>query len=203
MEQYKRLVVKLLHAAPGPIPAGLQLKASFREGLRVTAASGLISTGGGFGCAERHNLGGVWSGWGRSIGVVFVILVVQNAGLARFGADIVHLAWKVALSLQFKADKRTTQLRNLDGRPKERREVHSVGEWQKIDRVLNLSGLLCPNPNLIAAKKLEDMRQGEIIEVVCSGKLVKESIPALCGQGNYELLETREEKGLVHFIIRK
>ena len=78
-----------------------------------------------------------------------------------------------------------------------------MGEWEKIDRVLNLSGLLCPNPSLIAAKKLKDMKQGEILEVVCSGKSAKESIPALCGQGNYELLETREEKGLIHFIIRK
>ena len=74
---------------------------------------------------------------------------------------------------------------------------------KKIDRVLNLSGLLCPNPNLIAAKKLEDMNPGEILEVVCSDKSVKVTIPALCREGKYDLVETREKKGLIHFIIRK
>lgn len=74
---------------------------------------------------------------------------------------------------------------------------------RKIDRVLNLGGLLCPNPSLITAKKLEDMKRGEVLEVVCSDKSVKESIPALCREGRYEVVETREEKGLIHFIIRK
>ena len=78
-----------------------------------------------------------------------------------------------------------------------------MAESMKIDRLLNLSGLLCPNPSLITSKKLEDMKSGEILEVVCSDKSVKVSIPALCQKGDYELVETREEKGLIHFIIRK
>jgi TusA-related sulfurtransferase len=76
-------------------------------------------------------------------------------------------------------------------------------EGKKIDRYLNLSGLLCPNPSLITAKKLEDMKSGEILEVVCNDKSVKVSIPALCRDRNYELVETLNEKGLIHFIIRK
>ncbi|MEN8143021.1 MAG: sulfurtransferase TusA family protein [Thermodesulfobacteriota bacterium] len=78
-----------------------------------------------------------------------------------------------------------------------------MAEGKKIDRFLNLSGLLCPNPSLITAKKLEDMKPGELLEVVCSDKSVKVSIPALCRRGSYELVETRDEKGLIHFIIRK
>lgn len=78
-----------------------------------------------------------------------------------------------------------------------------MDEREKIDRVLNVDGLLCPHPSLLTAKKLEEMKPGEILEVVCSDKCVKVSIPALCRQGNHELVETREEKGLIHFIIRK
>ncbi len=78
-----------------------------------------------------------------------------------------------------------------------------MAERKKVDRVLNAGGLLCPHPSLLTAKKLEDMKPGEILEVVCSDKCVKVSIPALCRQGHYELVETREEKGLIHFIIRK
>jgi tRNA 2-thiouridine synthesizing protein A len=78
-----------------------------------------------------------------------------------------------------------------------------MAEGRKINRILNLSGLLCPNPSLITAKKIEDMKQGEILEVISNDKSVKVSIPVLCRRGNHELLETREEKGLIHFIIRK
>jgi TusA-related sulfurtransferase len=90
-----------------------------------------------------------------------------------------------------------------DEKIKYQREKRSVGEWKKVDRVLNVAGLLSPHPSLLTAKKLEDMKAGEILEVVCSDKCVKVSIPALCRQGHYELVETREEKGLIHFIIRK
>ena len=78
-----------------------------------------------------------------------------------------------------------------------------MAKGKKIDRVLNLSGLLCPNPSLITVKKLEDMKPGEILEVICNDKSVKESIPVLCREGGYELVETLEDKGLIHFIIRK
>ena len=78
-----------------------------------------------------------------------------------------------------------------------------MSEGVKIDRVLNVSGLPCPNPSMITAKKLEDMNPGEILEVVCSDKCVKVSIPSLCRQEKHELLETREQRGQIHFIIRK
>ncbi len=78
-----------------------------------------------------------------------------------------------------------------------------MSEGIKIDRVLNLSGLLCPNPTLITGNKLKDMKPGEILEVVCSDKAVKLSIPDLCRKAKYKLIETREERGLIRFIIRK
>ena len=78
-----------------------------------------------------------------------------------------------------------------------------MSEEIKIDRVLNVNGLPCPNPSLITAKKLEDMKQGETLEVICNEKCAKVSIPTLCRQENYELVETREERGLIHFIIIK
>ena len=78
-----------------------------------------------------------------------------------------------------------------------------MNETYKIDRIVNLAGLLCPNPGMITAKKLEDMKSGEVLEVVCSDKSVKSTIPDLCRERNYELIETREERGLLHFIIRK
>jgi tRNA 2-thiouridine synthesizing protein A len=108
----------------------------------------------------------------------------------------------MALSLQTKIEWLPV-VHYQDGKITYLQEKHPVAERIKIDRVLNVSGLLSPHPSLITAKKLEDMNPGEILEVVCSDKCVKVSIPALCRQGHYELVETREEKGRIHFIIRK
>lgn len=78
-----------------------------------------------------------------------------------------------------------------------------MGERIKVDRILNLSGLLCPKPSMITEKRLENMLPGEILEVVCSDKTVRMSIPDLCRRANYKLIETREEKGLIYFIIKR
>lgn len=41
-----------------------------------------------------------------------------------------------------------------------------MGEKIKIDRILNLSGLLCPNPAMITEKRLEGLLPGETLEVL-------------------------------------
>ena len=78
-----------------------------------------------------------------------------------------------------------------------------MGETNKINRVLDLTGLLCPNPSLIAQKRLADMVKGEMLEVICSDRSAKSAIQTLCRKRKYELAETREEKGLISFMIRK
>lgn len=82
-------------------------------------------------------------------------------------------------------------------------EEYSVGEKNKVDIVLNLTGLRCPNPTMITEKKLEGMQAGEILEVICNDKTARQTIPALCRKASYEIIETREEKGLILYIIKK
>ena len=109
----------------------------------------------------------------------------------------------MASSLQIYPGEWAILLRYKNGRSNYRGKEREMAEGNKIDRYLNLSGLLCPNPSLITAKKLEDMKSGETLEVVCSDKSVKLSIPDLCRKAKYKLVETREERGLIHFVIRK
>ncbi|MBU0480531.1 MAG: sulfurtransferase TusA family protein [Proteobacteria bacterium] len=78
-----------------------------------------------------------------------------------------------------------------------------MGEAKKIDRVLDLSGMLGPNPSLITRKRLGDLVRGETLEVICSERSVRKAILALCRNSLYEVIETREENGLSSFIIRK
>ncbi len=78
-----------------------------------------------------------------------------------------------------------------------------MDEKIKIDRILNLSGLLCPTPAMITEKRLESMLAGETLEVLCTDKKARDSIPNLCRRGSYKLLECREEEGGIYFVIRK
>lgn len=74
---------------------------------------------------------------------------------------------------------------------------------KKIDRVLNVTGLLCPRPNLIATQTLQEMQKGETLEIICNDKNTRLAIPSLCATSSYHLLEIREEHGLLYFLIQK
>ncbi len=66
----------------------------------------------------------------------------------------------------------------------------------RADQTLDCYGLLCPMPIIQTAKKIKEMRIGEILEVVSTDKGIKEDMPAWCRQTRQELLGI-EEDGLV------
>ncbi len=73
----------------------------------------------------------------------------------------------------------------------------------KIDRILDVRGLLCPRPNLMATRTLAEMGDGETLEVISTDKGIRSAISTLCKTGNYRLLDTREEHGILRFVIEK
>jgi TusA-related sulfurtransferase len=73
----------------------------------------------------------------------------------------------------------------------------------KVDRVIDVSGLLGPGPSLLTRGALQELKAGEILEVISSDKGVEQAVMELCGDGGCRLLEVREETGLFHFVIRK
>ncbi|MCF6291254.1 MAG: sulfurtransferase TusA family protein [Desulfobacterales bacterium] len=73
----------------------------------------------------------------------------------------------------------------------------------RIDRVVDVCGLLCPRPMFVARKALKEMGEGELLEVVCNDNSTRETIPRLCREVGGTLIETRREQGLLHFIIKK
>ncbi len=72
---------------------------------------------------------------------------------------------------------------------------------KKVDRIIDVSGLLCPGPDLITRKTLAEMEKGKTLEVISNDKTTKKSIPFICKRGKYRLVEIIEEKGLIHFLI--
>jgi TusA-related sulfurtransferase len=73
----------------------------------------------------------------------------------------------------------------------------------KVDRVLNLQGLLCPRPGILASRALEEMAQGDILEIIANDKNSRQLFDFLCKKHSYKLLEFRDEPGRLRVYIKK
>jgi tRNA 2-thiouridine synthesizing protein A len=71
------------------------------------------------------------------------------------------------------------------------------------EKTLNLRGLKCPLPALRTRKALGGMQAGDILIVECTDPLAGLDIPNLLNQTGDVLEQTRKEKGLMTFRIRK
>ena len=79
---------------------------------------------------------------------------------------------------------------------------HVVSNYT-INRTLDTTGLLCPEPVMLLHKTVREMASGEIVEVIASDPSTTRDIPKFCTFLDHELLlqETREERYFYH--IRK
>lgn len=71
------------------------------------------------------------------------------------------------------------------------------------EKTLNLRGLKCPLPALRTRKALGAMQPGDILIVECTDPLAGLDIPNLLNQTGDTLEQTRKEKRLITFRIRK
>ncbi len=74
---------------------------------------------------------------------------------------------------------------------------------RKVDRVIDVSGVLGPGPSLLTQGALRQLKAGEILEVISNDKRVEKALMELCGDDGCRLLEVLEESGLFHFVIRR
>ncbi|MCL4457949.1 MAG: sulfurtransferase TusA family protein [Nitrospirae bacterium] len=73
----------------------------------------------------------------------------------------------------------------------------------KIDKVLDVKGLVCPRPMVMTMSTLKSMEKGQVLHVMANDSSTKHSIPALCERSGYKLLETKDESGSISFVIQK
>jgi TusA-related sulfurtransferase len=78
-----------------------------------------------------------------------------------------------------------------------------VDEEKRIDRVLDVKGMPCPGPTVMAMKAMKDMKKGCILKVITDDGSTRETIPLLCSWGRYRIIESRETDGLLYFVIQK
>jgi len=71
------------------------------------------------------------------------------------------------------------------------------------DKILDCTGLYCPEPIFRTRIELDKMRPGETLEILADDPAAKEDIKSLVKRLGYELLEFKSVRGRFRFIIRK
>jgi tRNA 2-thiouridine synthesizing protein A len=73
----------------------------------------------------------------------------------------------------------------------------------KADVVLDTKGMNCPMPVLKTKKAIDALQSGQVLELLSTDAGAKSDIPALLKRLGHELVEIKEEGGVIKFYIRK
>jgi tRNA 2-thiouridine synthesizing protein A len=71
------------------------------------------------------------------------------------------------------------------------------------DQELDASGLNCPLPILRAKKALAGLQAGQVLHVIATDPGSVKDFDAFAKQTGNELMESKEEGGKFHFLIKK
>lgn len=73
----------------------------------------------------------------------------------------------------------------------------------KANATLDCIGLYCPMPIAHTAKKIKELKSGEVLEILADDEGIKEDMPAWCRVTGCELLGIEEEAGQYKVYIKK
>ncbi len=71
------------------------------------------------------------------------------------------------------------------------------------DATLDCYGLLCPVPIIQTAKKLRELRPGQVLEVVSTDPGIREDMPAWCRATGQEFLGFEDDGEVIRAYVRK
>ncbi|MGH1440445.1 MAG: sulfurtransferase TusA [Cellvibrionaceae bacterium] len=74
---------------------------------------------------------------------------------------------------------------------------------QKIDLVLDTSGLICPEPVMLLHKSVRSLNSGDTVEVIATDPATTRDIPKFCHFLGHDLLVNEEENGQYRYLIKK
>lgn len=69
--------------------------------------------------------------------------------------------------------------------------------------MLDVTGYVCPHPQLYTKKSLEKMASGEIVDVIFDNPSSGETIVQMCDQQGHEVLEKKKEGSKFIYTIKK
>lgn len=68
---------------------------------------------------------------------------------------------------------------------------------------LDVTGLFCPLPILLAAREMRKLRPGDLLEVVGDDPGIREDMPVWCERAGHRLVEMEEEEGKIRSLVEK
>jgi len=71
------------------------------------------------------------------------------------------------------------------------------------DVKLDCFGLLCPVPIIQTAKKIKEMKVGQVLEITSTDEGIKGDMPAWCRMSGQEYLGMEEGNGIIRVYVRK
>jgi tRNA 2-thiouridine synthesizing protein A len=71
------------------------------------------------------------------------------------------------------------------------------------ETILDLRGLKCPLPALIARRRLAQSAQGALLTVLTTDPLAVVDVPHMCAEEGHAVIEVRQADGHHIFMIRR
>lgn len=68
---------------------------------------------------------------------------------------------------------------------------------------LDVIGLFCPLPILLAAREMRKLQPGDLLEVVGDDPGILEDMPVWCERAGHRLVEMEEEEGKIRSLVEK
>lgn len=85
----------------------------------------------------------------------------------------------------------------------EKRSVCQMPEPVHSNRTLDCLGLFCPEPVFRVRMELDNMKVGEVLEVLADDPAAEEDIKSLCKRLEQQILNVSKEGNTLRFIIKK
>ncbi|MGG1698795.1 sulfurtransferase TusA family protein [Bacillus zhangzhouensis] len=71
------------------------------------------------------------------------------------------------------------------------------------DQLLDVTGLACPMPIIRTKKKMNDLAEGQVLEIHATDKGAKADLAAWAKSSGHELITQAEEGHVLKFWVRK
>ena len=73
----------------------------------------------------------------------------------------------------------------------------------KADKVMDLKGLPCPMPVVKVSKGIKEVEVGQVIEAISTDPGSLTDFPAWARTSGNEILESKQEDGVIRFFIKR
>ena len=73
----------------------------------------------------------------------------------------------------------------------------------KADETVDCVGLYCPLPIVHTARKIKELKAGQVLEILSDDEGIKEDMPNWCKTTGNEFLGIQEEKGVYRVFVKK